>query len=484
MLSSGAMNLPSLHLPPIAKGLSARLLVLTIFFVMLAEVLIFVPSIARYRLTYLEEKLDSAHLVIRALQTAPDQAVSAATEAELLSHVGAYAVGLGTPGTRKLMLMRESPHRVDATYDLRAAGTFDLIAAAFATMFGSGDRLLRILGSSPHDPAVTVEVVIDEKPLCTAMVAFAERILALSLVISLFTAALVYLSLHLLLVRPMRRITDSMTRFREDPEDLSNHIRPSSRSDEIGTAEHELASMQAGLTAALHQKARLAALGIAVTKINHDLKNILSSARLISDRLTTSDDPEVRRVTPTLVKAIDRAVNLCKQTLNFSREGPPRLEPSRFDLRALVDDVGLALPSPQGGDGWRNHLVEGLDVEADREQLYRALENIARNAIEAGAQRVDVRAERRDSTLCLWISDDGPGLPPRARDNLFQPFAGTVKQGGSGLGLAIARDLVRAHGGDLRLEDSTATGTTFRIELPLRQHHDCGASAGRRRAAR
>ena len=212
--------------------------------------------------------------------------------------------------------------------------------------------------------------MIPEKPLCAAMLSFAERILALSLVISLFTAALVYLSLHRLMVRPMRRMTESMTRFRDDPENLAAQIRPTDRSDEIGVAEHELAAMQKALTAALRQKTRLAALGIAVTKINHDLKNILATAQLVSDRLTASEDPEVRRVTPTLMRAIDRAVNLCQQTLNFTREGPPKLELSRFDLGELVDDVGASLPASMEGNGvWRNDLNGSLEVEADREQL-------------------------------------------------------------------------------------------------------------------
>ncbi|RDD60357.1 sensor histidine kinase [Ferruginivarius sediminum] len=479
------MNARSLNLPHVAKGLSARLLVLTIFFVMLAEVMIFVPSIARYRLNYLEEKLANGHLAMLALQATPDQAVGEAIEKRLLSHAGAYSVALREPGERKLILMQETPQRVDATYDLREAGTFQLIGDAFSSLLGPGDRRLRVIGTSPQDGSAMVEVVVDEAPLCRAMLAFGERILGLSLVISLFAAALVYLSLHMLLVRPMRRLTESMTRFREDPEDLSNHIRPSARTDEVGVAEHELASMQERLTAALHQKARLAALGIAVTKINHDLKNILSTARLISDRLSESDDPEVRRVTPTLVKAIDRAVNLCVQTLNFSREGPPQLNLTRFDLGELVEDVGFGLPASEHEGAWRNMLPEGLELEADRDQLYRVFANIGRNAIEAGASRVSVRGEETESGLSIRIEDDGPGLPPRAYENIFQPFAGTVKQGGTGLGLAIARDLVRAHGGDIRLEQSTAEGTSFRIDLPRRQQHGHrGASAGRKRAAR
>ena len=427
------MTRPRLSLPSPAKGLSARLLVLTIFFVMLAEVLIFVPSMARYRLTYLEEKLASAHLAVLTLEATPDQMVSEELQGELLGYVGAHSIALRRPGEGKLMLMRESPGQVDASFDLRSAGAATLVADAFASLIGPGDRVIRVVGRSPHQPAASVEVVIDEAPLCQAMFAFGERILALSLVISLMTAALVYVALHLLLVRPMRRVTASMTRFREDPEDLTAQIRPSNRTDEIGVAERELASMQARLAASLHQKTRLAALGIAVTKVNHDLKNILSSARLVSDRLADSDDPDVRRIAPTLVRTIDRAVHLCQQTLNFTQEGPPQLELSRFDLSELVADVATEIAPAEsvgertgtggrgtggqgtGGQGTGgqgpgdqitggrapagpvlNRLPAGLEVEADRDQLYRVFANLLRNAVEAGATAVTVTADSAD----------------------------------------------------------------------------------------
>jgi signal transduction histidine kinase len=338
------------------------------------------------------------------------------------------------------------------------------------TLLSDGGRILRVVGPSPKDPAVLVEVVLEEGHLRALMIGYSERILALSMGISFFTAAAVYLSLHLLMVRPMSRITESMARFRDNPEDASRIIRPSARSDELGVAQRELADMQAYLRAALQQKARLAAVGTAVTKISHDLRNILSTARLVSDRLTASDDPEVRRVTPALVSAIDRAVNLCAQTLGFTREGPPRIAPERFELSDLVDEVGEALPLPAGGRAvLHNRLDGGLEIEADREQLHRVLSNLGHNAVEAGATRVEVAARRDGGLLVIEVSDNGPGLAPKAREQLFKPFAGSVRSGGTGLGLAIARELMRAHGGDLELESSTDEGACFRLTLPVRE---------------
>jgi signal transduction histidine kinase len=457
-------------LPRVLTGLSARLLLLTIGFVMLAEVLIYTPSIGRFRLVFLEERLAAGHLAVLALEATPDQMVSPELTTELLAHAGAFSVGLTKSGGGKLMLMDMPPENIDATYDLREAGFMRLIGDAFATLRAKPGRILRVVGASPRDSNSLVDLVLDETPLREAMISFSNRILALSLVISLFTATLVYLSLHWLLVRPMRRITSSMSAFRRDPEDAHRVMRPSGRSDEIGYAEHELAEMQEGMRAALQQKTRLAALGIAVTKINHDLRNILSTALLVSDRLDHSDDPEVRRISPTLVQAIERAVNLCAQTLNFTREGPPSLELSRFDLRELASDVGATLPEAVNGqDVWQNLMEEGLEIEADRDQLFRVLSNLGRNAVQAGASTVEIKGERSNGRCRVTVSDNGPGLPPRAAERLFQPFTGSARPGGTGLGLAIARDLVRAHGGRIRLDHSTAEGTAFSFEIPVAQ---------------
>ena len=456
-----------LSLPPLARNLSARLLLLTVAFVMLAEVLIYAPSVGRFRLVYLEERLAAAHLAILTLDATPDQMIGKGLERELLEHVRAYSVGLTRPGAGKLMLMVTAPGPVDASFDLRESSFFGLIRDAFVTLMQDGDRVLRVVGVSSKDGATLVELVLDEAPLRVGMPGYSERILALSLGISLFTAALVYLSLHLLMVRPMRRITHSMALFRADPEDPTRIIRPSARSDEIGIAQRELAEMQLGLRSALQQRARLAALGAGVTRISHDLGNILATARLVSDRLSDSEDPEVRRITPTLLGAIDRAVNLCAQTLSFTREGAPKVERSRFDLGELVSEVGASVPEQLSGEAeWRNLIDPRLEVAADREQLYRVLSNLGRNAIQAGASRIEIGARREDDRVVIEFRDDGPGLSPRARERLFEPFAGSSRAGGTGLGLAIARELMRAHGGDIRLERSTSEGTCFRLDLP------------------
>ncbi len=449
------------------RSLSARLLVLTVFFVMLSEVLIFVPSVARYRMTYFANHLAAAHLATLALAASPTGTIDQALTNELLRQVGAHGVILHRADGLVRMLDSSSPPRADLTIDTAKGNVPRWIRGSFATLFSSGNRIMRVIGRSPFEPDATIEILLDERPLRAEMWDFGRRILQLSIIISLITAVLVYVSLHRLLVRPMRRITDSMTAFRQDPEDASRRIVPSGRRDEIGRAESELAMLQETVRQALAQRGRLAALGTAVTKINHDLRSILATARLVSDGLAESAAPEVRRVAPRLLAAIDRAVALCTRTLDFSREGAPPVAPATFPLRPLVEEVVAALGPRDDGPAFDVAVAPGFAVRADRDQLYRVLLNLARNAVEAGARNLRFSAETiEDGYVAIEVADDGPGLPPRAQENLFRPFFGSARPGGSGLGLAISRELMRAQGGDLVLVATTGAGTAFRLVVP------------------
>jgi signal transduction histidine kinase len=447
-------------------SLSARLLVLIVFFIMFGEVLIFVPSVARFRMTWFDNHIAAGEIAALALEASPSGRLDGNLVGRLLSRVGARGVILHRPNGVVLMLDRPMPAKPDLTLDLTRATMWGAIRGSLMALVRNDDRTLRVLGPSPAGNGDTVEVIVDEAPLRHQMWLFGIHVLELSIVLSLLTAALVYLSLQWLLVRPMRRITASMMAFRDDPEDPQRMIAPSRRRDEIGVAERELATLQQTVRQALTQRARLAALGTAVTKINHDLRNTLATARLVTDSLMASAAPEVRRLLPRLIEAIDRAVALCTRTLDFSRAEAAPLALSRFPLAPLVDEVGLGL-APAEGFALASAVPPDLEVEADRDQLYRILSNLARNAVEAGARRLQVAALAESARIVIDVADDGPGLPGKARDNLFRPFFGSARPGGSGLGLAIARELARAHGGDLALVASSITGARFRITLPL-----------------
>lgn len=463
--------------PKVKIGLSARLLVLTIVFLMIAEFLIWAPSVARFRKAWLEDHLVRAHLAMLAFGALPDPAASHGLERELLAQTESHGIVLKRPDRRVLMVVDDMPPQTDLMVDLNEESMLVWVHDGLRALFQDHNRVLRVVGTPPLDPDVTIEVVLDETPMRKAMYGYSWRIFSLSIVISLFTAGLLYFTLQWMMVRPIRRITASMIAFRADPEGPAVTLPDTARRDEIGIAQRELKAMQEELRAALAQKSRLATLGAAVAKVNHDLRNTLAKAMLVSDRLADIDDPEVQRVTPRLYEAMDRAVALCSATLNFVSDVRPALDVSRFGLKGLLDEVGSALvgvemaveadaatPAPL----WIVDIDPAVAIEGDREQLFRVFFNLGQNAIQAGARAVRIAAAASDGRVRVTVKDDAAGLPPRAQERLFQPFVGSARRGGTGLGLPIARDIVRAHGGTIALVETGPAGTTFAIELPTR----------------
>lgn len=467
------MKLRHTSLPLIGKSLSAQLLVLTMLFVVVAEILVYVPSAARFRETFLNQRLDSAHLASLALEATENNLISKELERELLASAQVEAIIVKRLKTRMIMLSGSSPPPVIASYDLRDPGLAELLIDVFVTLARGGAGNIHVIGTLPGGAdGEFLEIIMDEQPMWRAMIDFSGRILGLTIIISLVTAMLVYWAIHGLLVHPMREITQSMVRFRQAPEDVSRQISPSARKDEIGTARRELANMQEDLRASLKQKTHLASLGSAMSRINHDLRNSLASAQLVSDRLSRSADPSVSRLTPRLVKALDRAINLCTQTLKYGRADEPPPRRIRFELAPLIDDIGVdAGVSGTGAIEWLNQVAGDLEIDADPDHIYRALLNLGRNAVQAlqdagGGGEIKVSGRRANGVVTIEVRDTGPGLPPAARDHLFEPFAGSTRAGGTGLGLAIAHELIRAHGGDIALIESGPGGTAFKISIP------------------
>jgi len=456
--------------PSIRRSLSSRLLILTVIFVMLAEVMIFLPSVARYRVSYLTQMLDEANIAALSVLAAPDAMVSEDLKRRLLGSVGVTSVIMKLPQRRMLLLADDMPTMVTATYDLREASVMDLVGDALETMVMGGNRTLRIIGAARDAADAHVEIIMDEKQLRTALLDYGWNIFSLSLFISILSATLLFLTLRWMLVRPMRRMTENMIAFRRNPEAAQLPPLPDTdRGDEIALAAHELLEMERNLRQALAQKNRLATLGTAVSKISHDLRNILTTAQLVSELLSDSADPKVKRITPRLLQALDRAINLCDRSLKFGSADEPPPAPMRFRLRQLVEEVGQTVTlDAEQAPRWTNNVAEDFEVHADREQIYRVLLNVCRNAAQATPKDgdVSVSASHTGSATLIRISDTGRGLPPKARENLFTPFSGNTTQGGTGLGLAIANDLMAAHGGGIHVEYTGPEGTCFCLTLP------------------
>jgi signal transduction histidine kinase len=458
-------------------GLSGKLLFLTILFVMVAEILIYVPSIANFRLNWLNDRLAAAHTAAFVLDAAPSGMVPESLARQILKSIGAHAVAMKMGDKRRLLAAADVPSKIENDIDMRNVSWWRAISDAFEVLlFSEPNDVIRVVGPAPMGGDF-LEIILDEAPLRKAMLAFSVNILLLSLAISGITAALVFFALHYLLVRPMWRITENMVAFRADPENHALIIAKSGRRDEIGTAEEELAAMQRELASMLHQKNRLAALGLAVSKINHDLRNLLASAQLFSDQLSSLPDPKVQRFAPKLMRALERAIDFCQSTLSYGavQEAPP--DRKTIEVEPLVEEVhealGLGLDVPVR---WIVAIERGLTVEADHDQLFRVLVNVARNSMQAlearGARdpardQIRITGRREGSVVVIEVSDTGPGVPEKARVHMFQAFQGSTRPGGSGLGLAIAAELVRAHGGEILMVPGTI-GATFSIAIPDR----------------
>jgi signal transduction histidine kinase len=388
---------------------------------------------------------------------------------------------------RRLLAASKTLPPVQHNIDMRTVTWFEAVIDAFDTLFSNDNDIMRVVGPAPMGGEF-IEIVIEETPLRDAMLWFSVNVLLLSLFISAGTAALVYLSLHYMFVRPMRRITEEMVAFRREPENPTRILVASSRRDEIGLAEQELSAMQTDLASMLNQKSRLAALGLAVSKINHDLRNLLASAQLFSDRLSGLPDPNVQRFAPKLMHALERAIGFCQATLSYGRVQEPLPERRMTPLRPLVEEVIETLGlGPDAGVRFTMAVERGLRVDADADQLFRVLLNLGRNALQAlearapndpGRDQIRLTGRREGAVVVIEMSDTGPGVSDKARAHLFEAFHSSTKSGGTGLGLAIAAELVRAHGGDIKLVEGTL-GATFHIAIP-----DRAVELGARRASR
>ncbi|MCA8867935.1 MAG: HAMP domain-containing histidine kinase [Rhodobacteraceae bacterium] len=458
------------------NSLSGRFLLLTVVFVMLAEVLIFVPSVARFREDYLQARLERGQLASLAVLANIDEMVDPELERELLENAGVMNVVLRRDAVRELVLSSPMPAPIVATYDLRQSTPFSLIRDAIRSLFVTHDEVIRVIGTPVKQAGLQIEVTLHTDEMRQAMVDYGLRVFLLSAVISIITAAMLFLAVRRFLVAPIRRVVQHITAYKDAPEDLAQIIEPNASITELHEAEEALRAMQIELSAALKQKARLASLGGAVAKISHDLRNMLTTAQLLADRIETSTDPAVMRIAPKLLNSLTRAVHLCESTLTYGKAEEPASVRTVFDIGDLIRDVieSELLTVAEGEVSIVFQPGQKVMIRADSEQVFRILSNLVRNAGQAIASTgrpgtVTIGLTEVDGKATITVDDDGPGLPPKAREHLFQPFEGGARKGGSGLGLAIASELVTGHGGSLTLVRSDGTGTRFTITLPTGQ---------------
>lgn len=458
------------------SGLSVKIIATIIVVILAVEVVIYLPSAANFRQSWLNDRLRVGVVAARVLDAVPDAMnLPRMLTDRLLTSAGALAIVYRREGQSQLIeLENVTMPREAVTVDLRQRDPASLILGALETLVLGSNRTLRIVGEEDGMPDRVIEVLMPEAPLRSELLLYSRNLFFLSLILAIITSAVLYVFVSRILIAPIRRLTGNMVEFSQAPENAALIVTPSDRRDEIGIMERELADMESDIYSMLRQRRHLADLGLAVAKINHDLRNTLTSAQLLSDQVANLDDPKVQRLAPRLVLSIDKAIGFAQSVLDYGRQSatPPR--PLPVDLHLLLDeaafDAGLVgHPSIR----WINHIPDAVSILADPDQFARIFDNLfknAREALEAAGSKieaplVEVTLAETPDWLALSVTDNGPGLPPRARENLFVAFEGSAKAGGTGLGLAIARELTEAHGGKLAHIDQPL-GTRFDVTLP------------------
>ncbi len=458
-----------------SRSLSSRLLLLTVGFVLLAELLLFVPSIAFFRQNGLESRAQAAGLIAEALtsEEGSSREASQLLAKQFMMQTDADFLAAFQDGQTLLIIGSAPDAPIVGVEDLRRSSRLPNFLATSMEFFARGDGYLRLITPSPVPGQDRLEMLVPCAAIGEELRAYAGRILLLSLLIASFVGVLIYLSMLRLIVRPVQRLAGDMTAFREDPKRRRRSGPPPHRGDEIGQLQREFHDVKQSLRGAIRQRERLASLGLSVTKINHDLRNVLSTALLMADRLSMNEDAKLAEMGERLTRTVERGVGLTEEVLEYSsaREAEPVPEP--ILLHAVVADLQMEMRTAFPKVWVANRVDRGTLVKADPEQLFRILSNLVRNAAqamnEAGVAEplVVVETDIVGGTAITRIEDNGPGLPESVEDRLFLPFTRGTREGSTGLGLSISKELAEGMGGSLELLDTGPGGTSFILGLPL-----------------
>jgi len=444
---------------------------------MLAELVIFIPSATEFRQDWLNMRAQQAGLLALALTGVPDYEASEILTKQFMEDTDVIMMSAKRDGMSEFMLGQPPEVSDIDVIDLREKRRLPLFRDAFRAFFGSSEGSLRVLAASPVQGQDALELIIPKDKLQWAMRDYAKRIAYLSLAIALITGLMIYLAMLFMIIRPIEKLVTGLANFREDPEKRRSNLPPSSRKDEIGQLQREFYDMKQGVRASFKQRERLATLGMAVAKINHDLRNVLASASLVSERLERDQEDRIAKMGARLTRTIDRGIKLTSEVLNFSLSGQDEADLAVVRISLLVGEAaGDTLGSFGTGArriSFTNKIPSEMIVTADKDHTYRIFHNLFRNAAQAMAKIPDDEAIRNLTVeaipagdhISILVKDTGPGLPDKAKNNLFKAFASASGRGSTGLGLTISQDLAREQGGDIMLESTSDAGTVFAVSL-------------------
>jgi signal transduction histidine kinase len=464
---------PAAYGPSFFGGLRGRLLILTAGFVLVIELLIFPLLAGAYRNSWLEQRAQAAQIASLAVEAAPEGRVSDELSRQLLSQAQVISVAALVEDRSELILPPSIKIGPLLTVDLRKDTLLSGITGTFGHMLAPEGRFLRIMITPSMTRDKEMEVIVPELALKNALFAFSRTMLLVSVLTSLMAGVVVYFAIYRLVVRPMQHLTRSIVQFSEHPETAEIRDVPGGAA-EMRQANTALQTMQKTVSAAFRQRKRLADLGEAVAKINHDLRNSLAAAQIMSEGLGQSEDPRVKRAAPRLERAIERAIGLAEATLKYGRAEPQGPNLSTVNIVPALEEAAVEGLSAAPEIEWRLQAPAALTAAADAEHVHRIVANLVRNAARAIKEqpgrtcpgKISAKAFKQGENVIVEIADNGPGIPNNVRAKLFQAFSGSASRDGAGLGLAIARELARGMKGDLELSQSNEGGAAFTLRVP------------------
>ncbi len=448
--------------------LSGKLLILTILFVLLAEAVIFFPSASSFRKDWLQERATSAGHIALALNAAPETYDRKMLANTFMEDTDISVVTTESMGRSQLVLGTPPDTTDFEIIDLRKNQSGIQLGATLAA-FGDKEGYFRVLAPPPPGDFETLEYLVPKASLQKAMEGYCHNILGLSILIAFMTGILLYSVLRFLIVKPLQCLSDDVSEFQDDPAAPLKTKRTHHRKDEIGDLSRSFTEMQEGVQASLEQRKRLADLGLAVSKINHDLRNVLTSAQLVSDRLAMDKDERVAKMGERLVRAVDRGVRIATGVLDYSAENENDLNLESFSLSKIAEEAAGDTLTAFQNVSFKNNIDPKLTAKADADHTYRIFQNLIRNAAQALKDQdgavVTAEARNGGSKIYATLSDNGPGLPEKVRETIFTPFTSGGGRGRTGLGLTISKELAEAQGGNISLVSSDAQGTSFELTL-------------------
>jgi signal transduction histidine kinase len=325
---------------------------------------------------------------------------------------------------------------------------------------------------TPGNPALSLWVLKSFDQATAFLSSLNELLLALGLTAVLAGSVLVFLISHTF-TRPLENLVAGVRALEQGDYAYPLPVRGGDEVAEVtGTFDRMRTNLQRTHRELLDAE-RLATIGRMASSISHDLRHSLAAVMANAEFLCESNlTPGQREDLYAEIRiAVNQMTDLIESLLEFSRTRES-LRPSYGDVRSAVERAAQGVKAHPEFQRIRIRITSEGSTEGwfDFKKLERALLNLLLNACEVvppEAGKIDIGLRRSGEGLEIRIEDNGPGIADPVRDRLFEPFVSYGKENGTGMGLTVVQKILQDHGGDIAVEQTSASGTTFRVSIPL-----------------